>query len=72
MFAINTDHAANPDLSRHSQGWMTWSRYAVNLAWLGFNDIHSGIHHYKISVGSTYTGDDLSKVYYYTINVHCF
>jgi hypothetical protein len=32
------------------------------LAWLGFSDIHSGIHHYKISVGSTYTGDDLSKV----------
>ena len=62
MFAITTDHAAEPDLLRHEHSWMTWSRNAVYLAWLGFSDLHSQIHHYMVAVGSTYMGNDLSKV----------
>ena len=60
MFAINTDHAAN--LQRQPEDWMKWSIYNVDLAWLGFSDIHSGIKFYKINIGSTYMGSDLNKV----------
>lgn len=60
MFAIKTDHAA--DLSRHVDGSMTWSKYAVNLAWLGFADIHSEVNHYFVNVGSKYMGEDLNSV----------
>ncbi|KAL3843250.1 hypothetical protein ACJMK2_021192 [Sinanodonta woodiana] len=59
MFAINTDHAAN--LQRQPEDWMKWSIYNVDLAWLGFSDIHSGITFYKINIGSTYMGSDLNK-----------
>lgn len=62
MFAITTDHASDPELARHSAGWMTWTSHAVYLAWLGFSDVHSGIDHYMVTVGSTYMGKDLSKV----------
>jgi hypothetical protein len=68
MFAITTDHASDPELSRHAQGWMTWSTKAVYLAWLGFSDIHSDIDHYKVSVGSTYMANDLNKVGF--IDIH--
>ncbi|KAL3841826.1 hypothetical protein ACJMK2_019925 [Sinanodonta woodiana] len=60
MFAINTAHAA--DQRRQSPGWMTWGVYTLNLAWLGFADVHSGIDYYNITVGSTYMGRDLNKV----------
>jgi hypothetical protein len=60
MFAIKTDHAAV--LHRHIDGSMTWSKYAVNLAWLGFADIHSDVTHYFINIGSRYMGDDLNGV----------
>ncbi|KAK3581574.1 hypothetical protein CHS0354_031921 [Potamilus streckersoni] len=60
MFAINTDHAA--DQRRQSPGWMTWGVYTLNLAWLGFADVHSGIDYYNVTVGSTYMGRDLNKV----------
>nr|XP_034314147.1 uncharacterized protein LOC105348718 isoform X1 [Crassostrea gigas] len=59
MFAVRTDHAAN--LSRHSDAWMTWEKTAVNLAWLGFADLHSLISHYYINVGSTFMGTDLNE-----------
>ena len=62
MFAITTDHAADPELLRHATGWMFWSQRAVNLAWLGFSDLHSDIDHYKVAVGSIYMGQDLSEV----------
>jgi hypothetical protein len=26
MFAVTTDHAADSDLARHSEGWMIWSQ----------------------------------------------
>ncbi|XP_078322971.1 uncharacterized protein LOC111122905 [Crassostrea virginica] len=58
MFAIKTDHAA--ELHRHVEGLMTWSKYAVNLAWLGFADIHSDVTHYFINIGSKYMGADLN------------
>lgn len=60
MFAIKTDHAA--ELSRHVEGSMTWSKYAVNLAWLGFADIHSEVNHYFVNVGSKYMDTDLNSV----------
>jgi len=64
MFAIKTDHSVEPELARHSHGWMTWFQNTVNLAWLGFSDVHSGIDHYRISVGKTYMEHDLNKVLY--------
>lgn len=60
MFAIKTDHAAV--LHRHIEGSMTWSKYAVNLAWLGFADIHSDVTHYFINIGSKYMSADLNAV----------
>jgi hypothetical protein len=64
MFAVTTDHAADPDLARHAKGWMTWSAHGVYLAWLGFSDVHSGIDYYQAVVGSTYMAQDLTKVLY--------
>ncbi|XP_071088930.1 uncharacterized protein [Haliotis cracherodii] len=58
-FAIKTDHAAK--LTRHQSGWMTWNRTSLNLAWLGFSDLHSGIDHYLVSVGSQEFGTDYNK-----------
>ncbi|KAL3873929.1 hypothetical protein ACJMK2_037006, partial [Sinanodonta woodiana] len=58
-FAISTDHASQPQ--REPEGWMTWSVFYINLAWLGFTDIHSGIDTYLVNVGSTYMGSDLNK-----------
>ncbi|XP_052067298.1 uncharacterized protein LOC127706680 [Mytilus californianus] len=70
MFAITTDHAADLELLRHAEGWMIWSQRAINLAWLGFSDLHSDIDYYKVSVGSTYMGQDLNEdtdaKYYHT------
>ncbi|PVD34771.1 hypothetical protein C0Q70_06048 [Pomacea canaliculata] len=58
MFAVKTDHAAN--LRRHLDGWMVWSSQQLRLAWLGFLDVHSGLDHYIISVGSTPFANDLN------------
>ncbi|XP_067663316.1 uncharacterized protein [Haliotis asinina] len=55
-FAIETDHALK--LSRHQTGWMTWNRNSVNLAWLGFSDLHSGMDHYLVTIGSYEFGTD--------------
>ena len=60
MFAISTYHAAN--LQRHTSDWMTWSEYRINMTWLGFTDIHSGIQSYFVSIGSEYMANDLNKV----------
>ncbi|XP_056015772.1 uncharacterized protein LOC125675332 [Ostrea edulis] len=60
MFAVQTDHTVDADLSRHVSGFMTWWKYSVNLAWLGFADAHSDITHYFINVGSHYMGADLN------------
>ncbi|XP_071082513.1 uncharacterized protein [Haliotis cracherodii] len=57
--AVHTDHAAG--LSRHQSGWMTWNRTRLNLAWLGFSDLHSGITHYIITAGSAEFGTDLTQ-----------
>ncbi|KAK3589056.1 hypothetical protein CHS0354_008706 [Potamilus streckersoni] len=58
-FAISTDHASQP--RREPEGWMTWSVFYINLAWLGFTDVHSGIDTYLVNVGSSYMGSDLNK-----------
>ncbi|XP_062606252.1 uncharacterized protein LOC134268062, partial [Saccostrea cucullata] len=60
MFAVQTDHAVDVELSRHVSGFMTWWKYAVNLAWLGFSDAHSDITHYFFNVGSSFMGADLN------------
>ncbi|KAJ8299760.1 hypothetical protein KUTeg_023820 [Tegillarca granosa] len=60
MFAIHTNNAA--ELQRHVQGFMLWSRYSIFLAWLGFSDIHTGISHYLISIGSTHMATNLNKI----------
>ncbi|XP_076075248.1 uncharacterized protein LOC143046131 isoform X2 [Mytilus galloprovincialis] len=60
MFAVSTHHAAN--LQRHTIGSMSWSEYRINVALLGFNDLHSGIDKYYVSVGSEFMAFDLNKV----------
>ncbi|CAG2197001.1 unnamed protein product [Mytilus edulis] len=60
MFAISTSHAAN--LQRHTQGWMTWSDYRLNIALLGFIDLHTDIDKYYVSVGRDFMTDNLNKV----------
>nr|XP_006820035.1 PREDICTED: uncharacterized protein LOC102804825 [Saccoglossus kowalevskii] len=63
-FAAASNHSA--DLSRHQEGYMTYVQETENypaiikLAWLGFSDIHSGITHYYVTVGSQYSGRDLT------------
>ena len=61
MFAIDTDHAAN--LKRQPDNWMSWTVVGLRLAWIGFEDLHSGIDKYFINVGKTFFNDDLNKVY---------
>ncbi|XP_038050540.1 uncharacterized protein LOC119723761 [Patiria miniata] len=57
---------STPFLPPYHSGWMTWiedprtSLGSLALAWLGFSDIHSGISHYLISIGSTYGGAELT------------
>lgn len=62
MFAVQTDHAVDEELSRHVSGYMSWWKYGINLAWLGFVDAHSDIVHYFINIGSTFMGADLNAV----------
>ena len=65
-FAVDSEHAA--DLGRQQEGWMTWSHNdttnvsSLHLAWLGFSDLHSGISHYFVSVGTTFDAVDLLDV----------
>ncbi|KAK3103765.1 hypothetical protein FSP39_021725 [Pinctada imbricata] len=61
MFAIHTDHAVNHELLRNVDGWMSWSAFAVHLAWLGFADLHSEIDYYTVYVGSSFMATDLNK-----------
>lgn len=60
MFAVNTEHAAS--LDRQPNDYMKWTILSIKLAWLGFEDFHSGINYYMINIGSSYMGDDLNKV----------
>eukprot|EP00105_Crassostrea_gigas_P011291 XP_011426884.1 PREDICTED: uncharacterized protein LOC105327902 [Crassostrea gigas] len=39
---------------------MSWWKFGINLAWLGFVDAHSDIVHYFINIGSTFMGADLN------------
>ncbi|XP_070573776.1 uncharacterized protein [Ptychodera flava] len=63
-FAVETDHAAG--LTRHQEGWMTYHQSQgqnsanVKLAWLGFADIHTGIRHYHVGIGSRYASWDMT------------
>ncbi|KAI8510730.1 hypothetical protein Bbelb_116460, partial [Branchiostoma belcheri] len=63
-FAVHTEHAAQ--LSRHQDGWMGYRQQNgttpphVRLAWLGFSDIHTGIESYHVTIGSEFSGRDLS------------
>ncbi|XP_038050780.1 uncharacterized protein LOC119723938 isoform X2 [Patiria miniata] len=63
-----TTEPYDPDVvsPRYHSGWMTWvedprtSLGSLALAWLGFADVHSGISHYLVSVGRTYSGSELT------------
>ncbi|XP_046345841.2 uncharacterized protein LOC124126446 [Haliotis rufescens] len=56
--AVETNHAAR--LTRHHSNYMTWTPTSLCLAWLGFADLHSGIDHYRVTVGSKpFTADFL-------------
>ncbi|XP_070562336.1 uncharacterized protein [Ptychodera flava] len=63
-YAVDTDHVA--DLTRHQEGWMVYQQSVdddmpyVKLAWLGFSDIHSGISHYYATIGTEYSGRQLT------------
>eukprot|EP00058_Branchiostoma_floridae_P023180 XP_002608670.1 hypothetical protein BRAFLDRAFT_73893 [Branchiostoma floridae] len=63
-FAVATDHVV--DLGRPVDGEMTyWQTDGsigphLRLAWLGFADPHSGIDHYLVTVGTSYSGSDLT------------
>ena len=59
-FAVNTNHAAN--LDREPNEYMAWSILSIKLAWLGFEDIHSGTSYYEINIGSHFMGNDLNEV----------
>ena len=47
---------------------MTWlqaegqTEGSLALAWVGFEDAHSGISHYYLTVGRTYGGSELTPV----------
>ncbi|XP_070557450.1 uncharacterized protein [Ptychodera flava] len=64
-FAVATNHASN--LTRHTKDGMTYLQSDgsdpayVNLAWLGFADIHSGISHYFATVGTYFGSWDLTE-----------
>ncbi|XP_078664145.1 uncharacterized protein LOC144907216 [Branchiostoma floridae x Branchiostoma belcheri] len=57
MFAVHTAHAAR--LTRHRDGWMTWTNQGspqLNLSWIGFSDYHCGIESMAVTVGESYGG----------------
>jgi hypothetical protein len=60
MFAVHTNHAASQELDRHVTGWMTWTSVTLKLVWLGFADLHTGIDHYMIAIGSRPMSSDLN------------
>ncbi|KAI8507103.1 hypothetical protein Bbelb_155420, partial [Branchiostoma belcheri] len=52
MFAVHTAHAAR--LTRHRDGWMTWTNQGspqLNLSWIGFSDYHCGIESIAVTNG---------------------
>ena len=59
-WAINTDHASV--LNRQPKDWMTWTPISVDLAWLRFHDMHTGIDHYEVNIGSQYMDSDFNIV----------
>ena len=64
-FAVRTNSAA--EIDRTVPGGMTWRNRPVrgyaqlNIAFLGFSDPHSGIAEYWATVGSSYSGSDLTS-----------
>ncbi|XP_078621331.1 uncharacterized protein LOC144887808 [Branchiostoma floridae x Branchiostoma japonicum] len=62
-FAAETTHAI--DNQRPQSGWMTWQNNVngnptvLRIAWLGFTDVHSGIDHYLVYVGTNFDADNL-------------
>ncbi|XP_078575732.1 uncharacterized protein LOC144861635 [Branchiostoma floridae x Branchiostoma japonicum] len=64
-FAVATDHvtALGRDVDGHMTYWQTIGPTGphLRLAWLGFADPHSGIDHYLVTVGTFYSGTDLTQ-----------
>lgn len=64
-FAVRSDSVANLSQSRTVPGGMTWRNRPnrdlaeLNLAFLGFSDVHSGIAEYWAMVGTQLSGSEL-------------
>jgi hypothetical protein len=64
---LETLGITTPTPPRYHSGWMTWwevkaqakTNGSLALAWLGFEDVHSGISHYHLTIGRTYGGSEL-------------
>ncbi|KAI8509825.1 hypothetical protein Bbelb_122530 [Branchiostoma belcheri] len=63
-FAVATDHVTQlgRDVDGHMTYWQTIGSAGphLRLAWLGFADPHSGVDHYLVTVGTSYSGTDLT------------
>ncbi|XP_055958832.1 uncharacterized protein LOC126829498 [Patella vulgata] len=59
MFAVDTSHAAA--LHRDKNEWISWTINSINIAWLGFADLHTGISEYRVTVGTKPFFTDLNK-----------
>ncbi|XP_078657344.1 uncharacterized protein LOC144903237 [Branchiostoma floridae x Branchiostoma belcheri] len=64
-FAVATDHVTQlgRDVDGHMTYWQTIGSAGphLRLAWLGFADPHSGVDHYLVTVGTSYSGTDLTQ-----------
>ncbi|KAI8519528.1 hypothetical protein Bbelb_027850, partial [Branchiostoma belcheri] len=64
-FAVTTDHVTQlgRDVDGHMTYWQTIGSAGphLRLAWLGFADPHSGVDHYLVTVGTSYSGTDLTQ-----------
>ncbi|KAK6173123.1 hypothetical protein SNE40_016641 [Patella caerulea] len=59
-FAVDTSHAAG--LIRDKIEWNSWTINSINIGWLGFADLHTGISEYRVAVGTKPFFTDLNKV----------
>ncbi|XP_078658232.1 uncharacterized protein LOC144903715, partial [Branchiostoma floridae x Branchiostoma belcheri] len=64
-FAVATDHVTQlgRDVDGHMTYWQTIGSTGphLRLAWLGFADPHSEVDHYMVTVGTSYSGTDLTQ-----------
>ena len=59
-----TGHAL--DLGRHRDGYMSYNHTVLCLAFLGFTDPHTSIDKYYVTIGTSYSSNDLIEVIFST------